>query len=160
MLFLLKIIVAVMLVVSAIWWIRRGFRAQHQSAHRALQARREFDRNRVKLAEAFFDSSDEQPVTIALTDGPLLLVRDRHAGELYALADATCSVELEREGPSVRAPNTTEPSTAIFRWTHARGPSRRFSRTGGGWHATGRLLKNMSPEQALVRYRTTLTKVS
>lgn len=135
---LLRLLALLVFAVLAYVWLRRGLMRLRGERREAAGALAVFERDRVRLAEAFLAAGraaeagrSERWHSCQLAEDRPLLARDLATAELVALAGV--SVEGVPGG-----------GTAVFHWR------------GGRWTTEGRLVEGFDPEQTLERYRDTL----
>ena len=127
------------IIVLALW-ARRGLPAE--------QARRLFLLQREHLEAHFLRAANASGKPRGLRwkecdwDGPVVFARDRATGQFAALAGVTIRFEAVEGGDMEGLPAVA----------NLRNASAVFVHEGGRWHATGRTVFNLSPDEVLRRF--------
>lgn len=135
---LLRLLALLVFAALAYAWLRRGLMRLRSERRHAADALAAFQRDRLRLAEAFLAAGRASEAgrsnawrSCQLADSQPRLARDLATAELVALIGVT--VEGEPRG-----------GTAVFHWRARR------------WTTEGQLVAGLDPEQTLERYRDTL----
>ena len=126
--------------VAAWRWLRGGPDVR--------EARAQFARQREHLEANFFQAASHSGKPRGLRwkecdwDGPVVFARDRATGQLAALAGVTIRFEAVEGGDMEGLPAVG----------NLRNASAVFVHDGGRWHATGRTVFNLSPDEVLRRF--------